>query len=210
MFLLDWLWGLLSLVPGRWPYGPSSRVPSILLLGLDDAGKTTLIHKLKADKLKSPIPPTLYPHAEEVLLAPCTPLRMYDLGGHQAVRSLWRQYYSYTDGIIFIVDASNRCRLIEARDLLHSLLEEDALRSVPILVLGNKADVAGHASEDEMRGALDLNIVSTTGSHLAHDDDDDDDDGEGVRPIRLYMTSMIHESGELLALRWLVSKLDRT
>ena len=77
-------------------------------------------------------------------------MRAWDLGGHEAVRELWRDYYLQADAILFMVDSADVERFGEARDELAALMDDPALRAVPVAVLANKKDlpVGGHRPQD--------------------------------------------------------------
>mmetsp|Transcript_19853 Transcript_19853/g.27473 ORF Transcript_19853/g.27473 Transcript_19853/m.27473 type:complete len:157 (+) Transcript_19853:70-540(+) len=130
------------------------RNAKICFLGLDNAGKTTLLAMMKEDRVTAAMP-TLYPHHEELYVGNIK-FSAYDLGGHETARRIWKDYYANVDGVIFIVDAADRTRFAEAREELTRLLDEPCLAQVPFAVLGNKIDIAVAASEDELRSAIGL------------------------------------------------------
>merc|ERR1719222_794639 len=96
--------------------------------------------------------------------------RTYDLGGHETARRIWKDYFATVDGIIFLVDAADRTRFQEAREELSHLLEEQALSTVPFVVLGNKIDIPTAASEDELRNTLGLYSHMTYGRETKKND----------------------------------------
>merc|ERR1712039_90381 len=143
MFIVNWFWDVLGYL------GLSNKKAKILFLGLDNAGKTTLLHMLKDDRIATHIP-TVHPHMEELLIKNIQ-FKAWDLGGHETARKLWKDYLATVDGIIFIVDAADSARFPEAHEELKQLLSDDALVDVPFVVLGNKIDRKEAASEDELR-----------------------------------------------------------
>ncbi|XP_026566539.1 ADP-ribosylation factor-like [Pseudonaja textilis] len=118
-------------------YGVEAR---ILLLGLDAAGKTTLLYKLKSNEETSTIP-TMGFNVETVQSFNEVTFTMWDIGGQEHIRALWKHYHTNTDGLIFLVDSMDYHRFEEARLELESLLEADDLRGVPLMLLANKQDL---------------------------------------------------------------------
>lgn len=108
--------------------GLMNKKAKIVFLGLDDAGKTTLLLRLKEDVMKQ-MDPTQQPYSEELVLGKRLIIegkirfKAWDLGGHEAARKTWRNYVSDVDGIIYLVDSSNVKRLEESRIELQGVLE---------------------------------------------------------------------------------------
>ena len=107
MWLFDWFKSALASL------GLANKQAKIVFLGLDDAGKTTLLLRLKEDVIRQ-VDPTQQPYSEELTLGKIT-FKAWDLGGHEAARKTWRNYVSNVDGIIYLVDSANPKRFEESR-----------------------------------------------------------------------------------------------
>merc|ERR1712194_109687 len=189
MFLFTWFWDGLGYL------GLSKKDAKIVFLGLDNAGKSTLLHMLKENRAVA-LPPTVHPNMEELIMGRIR-FRTLDLGGHETARRIWRDYYASVDGIIFVVDAADRTRFQEVQEELHRLLEDPCLADVPIAVLGNKIDIPVAASEDELRNALGLFQHMTYGRDLKKGA------AASARPVELFMVSVIRRMGYAEGFQWL-------
>ena len=108
----------------------------ILMVGLDAAGKTTILYKLKLGEVVTTIP-TIGFNVETVEYKKIS-FTVWDVGGQDKIRPLWRHYYQNTHGLIFVVDSNDRERIDQAKDELHRMLNEDELRDAVLLVFANK------------------------------------------------------------------------
>jgi GTP-binding protein SAR1 len=121
---------------------------NILFVGLDNAGKTTLLNLLKNDCMQE-FAPTQHPTSEEVMMGGIN-FKIFDVGGHAPARTLWRDYYSKMDAIVYVIDATDVARMPEAAQEFRALYST-LYGTIPVLVLGNKIDVQGALSEHQLR-----------------------------------------------------------
>lgn len=110
------------------------------MLGLDAAGKTTILYQLKLGEVVASVP-TIGFNFESVQYKNVQ-FNVFDIGGQSRLRLLWRHYYVNTQALIYVLDSSDIERFEDARETLQGLLGEEELRGVPVLVLANKADVS--------------------------------------------------------------------
>jgi len=132
----------------------SNREYRILMVGLDAAGKTTVLYKLHLGELVTTIP-TIGFNVEKVRYKNLT-FTVWDIGGQERIRRLWKHYFAGSDAIIFVIDSNDRARIEEARNELKLLLEEDLLRDSVILVIANKQDMPHAMSAAEITDALSM------------------------------------------------------
>ena len=129
----------------------------ILMVGLDAAGKTTILYKLKLGEIVTTIP-TIGFNVETVEYKNIS-FTVWDVGGQDKIRPLWRHYYQNTQGVIFVVDSNDRDRVGEARDELHRMLNEDELREAILLVFANKQDLPNAMNAAEITDKLGLHSL---------------------------------------------------
>lgn len=129
----------------------------ILMVGLDAAGKTTILYKLKLGEIVTTIP-TIGFNVETVEYKNVS-FTVWDVGGQDKIRPLWRHYFQNTQGLIFVVDSNDRERTTEARDELHRMLSEDELRDSTLLVFANKQDLPNAMTVSEITDKLGLHSL---------------------------------------------------
>ncbi|CAK9152713.1 unnamed protein product [Ilex paraguariensis] len=129
----------------------------ILMVGLDAAGKTTILYKLKLGEIVTTIP-TIGFNVETVEYKNVS-FTVWDVGGQDKIRPLWRHYFQNTQGLIFVVDSNDRERISEARDELHRMLNEDELRDATLLVFANKQDLPNAMNVSEITDKLGLHSL---------------------------------------------------
>jgi len=113
----------------------------LLMLGLDAAGKTTILYKLKLNQSVTTIPTVGF--NVETVTYENVKFNVWDVGGQDKIRPLWRHYYTGTQGLVFVVDSQDRERIDEARQELHRILSDREMKECLLLVFANKQDLPG-------------------------------------------------------------------
>jgi len=131
----------------------------ILILGLDNAGKTTILKKFNGEDI-SEIAPTLGFNIK-TLEHRGYQLNCWDVGGQKSLRSYWRNYFEATDGLIWVVDSADKRRLEDCKIELDALLKEERLLGATLLVFANKQDLPGALNEKEITEILELEKIKT-------------------------------------------------
>ena len=193
-FLWSWLWKQLA------DWGLAQKTGKLVLLGLDNAGKTTLMHMLRDNILLQHMP-TQKPTMETFTMGRLT-FNLFDLGGHTVAQRLWVDYCADAAGIVYLIDAADPARFDESRAALDALLTDGNLAGVPVLILGNKIDAPGACNEDQLRQALGL--YQTTGKHATRAMSG----GDHARPIEIFMCSITARQGFKEGFTWLAGFMD--
>ena len=129
----------------------------ILMVGLDAAGKTTILYKLKLGEIVTTIP-TIGFNVETVEYKNIS-FTVWDVGGQDKIRPLWRHYFQNTQGLIFVIDSNDRERIGEARQELERMLNEDELRDAILLIFANKQDLPNSMTAAEITDKLGLHSL---------------------------------------------------
>ena len=157
----------------------------VLFMGLDFAGKTTVLYQLKLGKVVTTIPTIGY-NVEDIQHNNLT-LTCWDVGGRDQGRALWRHYYQNTEAIIFVIDSNDRERIcdknengntsdntIDASKQFNSsvkteikyLISEPELKDVVLLIFANKQDLPNAMSVQEITDILELNKINNRKWHV--------------------------------------------
>lgn len=127
------------------------------MVGLDAAGKTTILYKLKLGEIVTTIP-TIGFNVETVEYKNIS-FTVWDVGGQDKIRPLWRHYFTNTQGLIFVVDSNDRDRIEEAREELQKMLNEDELQNAALLIFANKQDLPNALSCGEITDKFGLHSL---------------------------------------------------
>eukprot|EP00210_Caulerpa_lentillifera_P009705 g9259.t1 len=113
----------------------------LLMVGLDNAGKTTIVKRLNNEDISN-TSPTLGFQIKSLAYDQYR-LNIWDVGGQKSLRAYWRNYYEKTDGLVWVVDSVDVIRLEDCRQELQDLLKEERVAGATLLVLANKQDIQG-------------------------------------------------------------------
>lgn len=143
---------------GTWVSKPQVQV---LLLGLDNAGKSTLLYKLKHNICVSTV--STIGFNVEMLEARKNrnkiAVTIWDVGGQVKMRDHWPNFYQNAAAIVFVLDSADQKRLGEAQKELESILRNDELRGRPVILLANKQDVNGALTVTEIKDRFNLRKI---------------------------------------------------
>merc|ERR1712226_1220899 len=114
-----------------WQRMLGSKEMRILMVGLDAAGKTTILYRLKLGEVVTTIPTIGF--NVEIVEYKNLNFTVWDVGGQDKIRKLWRHYYQGTNGLIFVVDSNDRDRCEDAREELSNMLGDDEMREAVVL-----------------------------------------------------------------------------
>jgi len=139
-----------------WVRSRTQVTMSVVLTGLDNAGKTSVLSCIKGAPDDSPIPTMGQGQPHKRKHKSNLEVGFMDLGGGKKIRGIWEKYYGRSHGLIFVVDATARDRVDEAKETLHSLIKHGDTVGKPLLIFGNKQDLDGAMTVDELFGVLEL------------------------------------------------------
>eukprot|EP00455_Lapot_gusevi_P006300 TRINITY_DN1269_c0_g4_i2.p1 TRINITY_DN1269_c0_g4~~TRINITY_DN1269_c0_g4_i2.p1 ORF type:complete len:182 (-),score=28.96 TRINITY_DN1269_c0_g4_i2:368-913(-) len=144
-------------------FGSAPKNLRILMLGLDAAGKTTILYALKIGRVETV--PTIGFNVETIEYQGVH-FNVWDVGGQDKIRALWRHYFVGTQGLIFVVDCSDRERVEEAKEEFYMLLEEKELSESVLLIFANKQDIPGALTPEELQREFALDTLEGRRWHV--------------------------------------------
>ncbi|CAM9457320.1 unnamed protein product [Discosporangium mesarthrocarpum] len=162
---------MFSLLAGLWRYLFSKTEINVLILGLDYAGKTTLLEQMKGlfKKVQGipphKIPPTVGLNVGKMDFGGCK-LTFWDLGGQVRVRSLWEKYYADANGFIFVMDSADVGRFEEARMAFDTVREQGELHGVPLMMFANKQDLPEAIPASDISVQFDVQTITKVAFRL--------------------------------------------
>ncbi|XP_036902606.1 ADP-ribosylation factor-like protein 14 [Sturnira hondurensis] len=128
---------------------PEVKQAQILLLGLDSAGKSTLLYKLKLAEDTVTLP-TVGFNVEMIELDKSLSLTVWDVGGQKKMRTAWGCYCERTDGLVYVVDSADKQRLQDSQREFELILKNEHIQNVPVVLLANKQDVPGALTAEDI------------------------------------------------------------
>uniref|UniRef100_A0A6G3MIW8 ADP-ribosylation factor (Trinotate prediction) n=1 Tax=Henneguya salminicola TaxID=69463 RepID=A0A6G3MIW8_HENSL len=160
----------------------------ILMVGLDSAGKTTILYKLKLGESVTTIPTVGF--NVETLEYKNLRLTVWDVGGQDKIRPLWRHYFENSTGLIYVVDSADRDRIEEARDEFHRVLEDSYMKDALVLVFANKQDLPNALKSSEFAESFKMNNIKQ-------------------KKWKVQPTSAVNGDGLYDGLDWLVGEIKK-
>uniref|UniRef100_A0A8D0B031 ADP-ribosylation factor-like protein 14 n=1 Tax=Salvator merianae TaxID=96440 RepID=A0A8D0B031_SALMN len=127
----------------------------ISMLGLDSAGKSTLLYKLKFNDVFL-TSPTIGFNVEMIETRENIALTIWDVGGQQKMRTAWTDYLENTDCLVYVVDSTDESRLEESKKELGLILKNDQTKNIPVVIVANKQDLRGAMSAEEITRRLNI------------------------------------------------------
>ncbi|XP_054608402.1 ADP-ribosylation factor-like protein 4D [Dunckerocampus dactyliophorus] len=150
---------------------PSFQRVHVVVIGLDSAGKTSLLYRLKLKEFVETIPTKGF-NTEKVKVAVggsrTVTFQVWDVGGQEKLRPLWKSYTRRTDGLVFVVDASETERMEEAKVELHKISRSSENQGVPVLILANKQDLDAALPVGQVEKLLAVHELSACTLHHVH------------------------------------------
>jgi len=163
-----------------------SKKAELSVVGLQASGKTSFVNVIGSGQWSEDVVPTVAFNYRKVRKGNVT-LKIWDVAGQPKFRSMWERYCNGVDAIVFVVDSADSEKFDTARFELHQLLGQPNLVGVPLLVLGNKNDVDGHATVKELIRALQLDKIQG-------------------RPVSCYSCSMKSQHNLDIVMQWLAGR----
>ncbi|RXN00336.1 ADP-ribosylation factor-like protein 4D [Acipenser ruthenus] len=189
---------LTEIVPNT-PFLPNIQSLHVVVIGLDLAGKTSLLYRLKLREFVKTIPTKGF-NMEKIKVAigssRSITFQIWDVGGQEKLRPLWKSYTRRMDGIVFVVDSTETERMEEAKVELHKITRTSENQGIPVLVLANKQDLPAPLSVTEIEKVLALHEMSA--STLHHVQGCSAVDGQGLQPGLEKLYEMILKRKKML------------
>ncbi|XP_009900444.1 ADP-ribosylation factor-like protein 14 [Dryobates pubescens] len=128
---------------------------NIVMLGLDSAGKSTLLYKFRYNDLFL-TSPTIGFNVDMIETQKDFTLTFWDVGGQQKMRQSWCSFLETADGLLYVVDSADKQRLEESKKEFEGILKTESLKGIPVVVLANKQDLPGAWNAEEVTRRLNM------------------------------------------------------
>ncbi|KAF9360560.1 ADP-ribosylation factor-like protein 8B [Mortierella sp. NVP85] len=158
----------------------------LTLVGLQNSGKTTLVNVIASGQFSEDMIPTVGFNMRKVTKGSVT-MKLWDIGGQPRFRSMWERYCRGVNAIVFVIDAADHEKLEPAKSELKMLLDKPQLANIPVLVLGNKNDLPGALTVDQIIEVMDLKQIAS-------------------REVSCYSISAKNQVNIDVTLQWLIKK----
>jgi len=135
----------------------TNKEAKILVLGLDNAGKSTILKAISGETVKN-LPPTKGFNVK-IIQKENVKFTFWDIGGQKSIRDVWENYYENNDALIYVIDSSDSYRLEESGEELKNLLDQNELSGIPLLIYANKQDLNLSLSPEEIMEQLNLTDI---------------------------------------------------
>ena len=165
----------------------NSQPDTILILGVGNGGKTTILFRLKTGEVQGTQPTVGF--VAEVIKVEGKEYLFWDLGGQDKMRPLWKHYFEGSSGVIFVVDSADQTNFQTAKKEIHEVAHAAQLRKVPIVVFANKQDIEGAANSEKISEVLDLPLL-------------------GKERCAVFETSAITGQGLEEGMKWLANAIN--
>lgn len=142
----------------------SSEEHKVIIVGLDNAGKTTILYQFLMNEVVH-TSPTIGSNVEEVIWKNIHFI-MWDIGGQESLRASWNTYYANTEFVILVIDSTDRERLSITKEELYKMLACEDLKKAAVLIYANKQDLRGAMSAAEISRQLNLTSIKDQGWHI--------------------------------------------
>ncbi|XP_034006952.1 ADP-ribosylation factor-like protein 13B isoform X1 [Trematomus bernacchii] len=131
-----------------------ARKVTLVMVGLDNAGKTATVRGIQGENPQDVAPTVGFSKVD--LKQGKFEVTIFDLGGGKRIRGIWKNYYSESHGVVFVVDSSDVQRIQELRETMAEVLQHPRIAGKPVLVLANKQDQEGALAEADIIENLSL------------------------------------------------------
>lgn len=147
----------------------------IIILGIQNAGKTTILYRLSIGQLVKTTP-TIGSNVEEISYNNIK-FQAWDLGGQESMRTVWDLYYLNTDGIIYVIDSNDTDNIEESKAQFKTVLENETLKGAVVLIFANKQDIISAKKVSELINIYELDSIK---DHIWHIQPCSAETGEGL------------------------------